>query len=103
MFHVSRVLCQFPEIVAHDIRDGVVANQKTHREQIRIAFDLGIVGDLVFLIDDRLTWGAVAGGNMSRFVCNDKGDSAWLVNLVAEKDDWTTIHDTRQSLKGGGW
>jgi hypothetical protein len=40
---------------------------------------------------------------MSHFVCNDISDAARLVNLVAEKDDRTALHDAGQSLKGWRW
>ena len=37
---------------------------------------------------------------MSRFVRDDKGDSARLVNLMSEKDDRTVFYDAGESLEG---
>src|SRR5215813_5815852 len=53
----------------------------------------------IFLINDRMIWRAIAGGDVSHFVGDDERSLARLVMLVAQNDHWALLHDASKPLK----
>ena len=63
-------------------------------------FDLRVVGNLVFLVDDGLSRFAVAIDDVRNLVRNDRRNARGLVVVVTENNERPAIHDARQPLEG---
>ena len=95
--------CKLTKVRSVDLWNRVCANEKTGGEDIGIAFDVCVVGDVILFVYDWLFWRAVTCGNVTRFVRDDESDTAGFVILMAEKDDRAILDDASESLEIGGW
>ncbi len=70
---------------------------------VGLTLNIAVVTDLFFLINDWLPCGTVASSDVCRFMCDQEGDAAWLIVLVADHDCGPRVNDAGHALKRRSW